>query len=197
MSADHKDIPDNIRQRFPNLKPLGGVPSLFTLNGFGLGMYGRRDFDAETQTYIKTRCICALFIPLFALGAYRVADAGSRSWFFFGRESLSHFARSCNIAIGIAFVFLGLAGGWGIYTSSPQYKAQQEIKQAAADLKAGDAIKAAGTYRRQLAGPAAPAARQGLKESLEAALQSEQPKKSRPRCASLPRFPPASTDPCR
>lgn len=173
MRDDDPKIPDNLRMKFPHLRPIKGVPSLITMNGFGVGLYGKRDFDQETETYIKTRCVCALFIPLFAIDAYRVADAGNRTWYFLGKESLSTFARSWNTAIGCLVAFAALAVGWDIHTSSPAYKAEQEIKRAAQLFKAGEIVKAAGIYRQQVSGPSGTVARKGLQESVEACLNSD------------------------
>ena len=175
MNEEHASIPDNVRQKFPYLKPLKGAPSLYSVNGFGLAMYGKRDLDPETQTYIKTRCVCVLFIPLFAVDAYRVADAGSRSWFFFGKEALSGFVRSWNVAMACVVACAALAVGWNVHTSSPGYRAQQELKRAAEFLKAGEPAKAAAIYRQQVNGPATAAARKGLGEAVEACLQSDRP----------------------
>jgi len=172
--SDHSQIPDKIRAKFPFLRPVKGAPSLMTMNGIGLGVYGRRDFDDETQTYIKTRCVCVFFIPLFAVDAFRVADAGSRTWFFFGKESLSPFAKMWNLAMVCAVLLGGLAIGWNVHTSSPEYKAQEEINRAAAAMQAGEPLKAAQIYQQQIHGPQATAARQGLHDSVEACLKSDQ-----------------------
>src|SRR5205807_371887 len=74
------------------------APPLFRINGCGFGVYGKRDFDPETGTYVKTYCFCLLFIPVVALSAYRVADA-SRGWYFLGRVPLSGFARVWNVLL--------------------------------------------------------------------------------------------------
>ena len=84
----------DLNAKFPSMTPIKKAPPLFLLNGCGLGMYGRRDFDKETQTYIATWCF-ALLIPIFALRAYRVAKA-EQGWYFIGREPLSPFARRSN-----------------------------------------------------------------------------------------------------
>jgi tetratricopeptide (TPR) repeat protein len=175
MNIDPSTLPDPLRQKFPNLKPIKSPPSLMTMNGFGFGMYGKRDVDQETQTYVKTRCFCAIFIPLFAVGAYRVGDAGSRTWYFFGKESLSSFAKSWNIAFAAILAFVGLSVGWDIHTSSPEYRARQEITRAAGLMKSGEPLKAANIYRQQINGPSKTEARTGLVQSLEACLQSEKP----------------------
>ena len=173
MSNDQSKIPENIRQQFPLLQPVKRAPSLFTVNGCGFGMYGKRDFDQATETYVKTRCISLFYVPLFAVGAYRVGDAGSRTWYFFGKESLSGFARTWNMILSCLLLMGGLALGWNIYTSSPVYRAQQEIKRAAELMQSGESLKAAGIYRQQISGPSATEARTGLKEAVEACLQSD------------------------
>lgn len=173
--GNQQGIPENIRQRFPNLEPIAGPPSLWTVNGFGVGMYGKRDYDRETETYVKTRCVCAVFVPLFALGAYRVADAGARSWFFFGQERLSGFARTWNKALGGVAALVILTLVWNTYSTSPGYRARQDLHQAAQLMKAGEAVKAAGIYRRQLHGPRDADARTGLKDAISACLRSDQP----------------------
>ena len=66
---------ETFRQKFPGLRPVGGPPPLFGINGCGLRIYGRRDFDGETGTYVATYFATLLFVPIVALGAYRVADA--------------------------------------------------------------------------------------------------------------------------
>ena len=75
MSSDQANLPDHIRRKFPHLQPLKRTPSLMTVNGIGLRMCGRRDYDKDTQTYVKTRCVSLLYLPLFALDSYSVADA--------------------------------------------------------------------------------------------------------------------------
>jgi len=174
MNGNEPGIPDNLRIKFPHLQPVKNPPSLMTMNGIGLSIYGKRDVDAETQTYVKTHVLCVVFIPLLALGAYRVADAGPRRWYFIGKEPLSGLARGWNMAMGCALVLLALSMGWSAHTSSPEYQARQEIKHAATLAQAGQSIQAAGIYRRQLSGPAAAEARIGLHDTLETSLQSDQ-----------------------
>jgi hypothetical protein len=65
----------DLSERFPDLRPIRSVPSLFTVNGIGLTIYGARDRDAETDSYVKTHCFCFVFLPVFSLGAYRVIAA--------------------------------------------------------------------------------------------------------------------------
>ena len=56
---------------------MGGVaPPLFRLNGFGVALYGERD-PRPDGSHIATHALCALFIPILALGAYRVINHGN------------------------------------------------------------------------------------------------------------------------
>src|SRR5436190_20370320 len=83
-------------ERFPEMKPINSPPSLSTINGLGLMAYGGRDHDPETGTYVKTHCLVILFIPILALGAYRVADAPGGGWYFLGKVPPSGVARLRN-----------------------------------------------------------------------------------------------------
>ncbi|MDB6024181.1 MAG: hypothetical protein JWM68_404 [Verrucomicrobiales bacterium] len=169
----------NLSEKFPKMRPIGSTPSLFTLNGIGAKVYGRRDYDLETNTYVTTHCFCVLFIPIFAMGAYRVADA-ERGWYFLGKEPLSSFARNWNRCMGALCVVLALTIASSAYTSSPQYQAKQQLNQASKLLAAGQVIKAADIYKQVASGQVlVEDARQGLQKSLEQALQSNSPKELR------------------
>lgn len=163
-----------LRAKYPKMRPVKKPPSLGTYNGFGVSVYGRRDVDPDTGTYVKTYCFCALFIPVLALGAYRVADAEGGGWYFIGKEPLSRFARGWNLAL----LILGLLsfGGQGIrsHFTSPEYVAARQLNQASVHLKAGDPLKAAAIYRIMLGGEHSVAqARTGLQSALEPCLQSD------------------------
>src|SRR5579859_146821 len=110
---------DPLRERFPDMEPITKVPSLSTVNGIGFTVYGRRDFDADTGTYVKTYVFCVLFIPLFAVRAYRVADARP-GWFFLGRVPLSGLAKFWNFLV-LALIASGIgAGWWHHYSGTPE-----------------------------------------------------------------------------
>jgi tetratricopeptide (TPR) repeat protein len=147
--------------RFPEMKPIRGVPTLQTMNGVGLSMVGRRDVDPETGTYVKTHCFVFLFIPLMALGAYRVFDAPEGGWYFLGRVPLSSTARRWNwifallVAVGIG------AGGWFSYTRTPEYKAGVVLAQGDRLAAEGKGREAAGLYRQVFLGKSDRAAEGG------------------------------------
>jgi hypothetical protein len=134
------------------MRPVRRIPPLTTVNGIGTTLIGNRDFDNETGTYVKTLVVTILFLPLIALGAYRVADAASGGFYFIGKVPLSGFARACNAVL--LLMVLGLAGfiGWHEYTDSADYKAGQTLAEADRLVAAGHAGKAAQLYGDLLIG---------------------------------------------
>jgi hypothetical protein len=138
-------------QKFPNMRPIRSAPSLQTINGVGLSIYGRRDYDAETGTYVKTQCFCVLFIPVIAIAAYRVADA-QQGWYFIGKVPLSPLAKVWNCLL-LSFI-VGLIGRhfWLERVHSPEYVAGQQLVEADRLAEAGQQGKAAALYRDVMAG---------------------------------------------
>lgn len=122
--------PFDLQKKFPNLRPIKNSPTLSTVNGLGCGVYGGRDHDRETGTYVKTHCVCVLFIPLIALGAYRVADAPNGGWYFLGKEPLSGFAKLWNRLLLGGGAIAACIIGWFAYTDTPEYKAKQRLAVA-------------------------------------------------------------------
>ena len=139
-----------LSERFPDMVPIQSVPTMFTINGFGTGLYGSRNRDAESGTYVTTYALCALFIPVFALRAYRIADGGVNQYYFIGREPLSAFARIWNAAL-----LLGVAGLIACimvssHINSPEYLAKQKLEQADKLANEGKLLAAVNLYRQLL-----------------------------------------------
>lgn len=129
-------------------RPLrGGPPSLFTLNGFGMGLYGARDHDAE-GAYIATYCLCLLFVPVLPLSAYRVKRVSGTTYRFFAKERLSAFARAAQALVGIAAITAVAAVGVDSYLSSPAHRAEVALDEARALERAGDGERALESYRQ-------------------------------------------------
>ena len=84
------------------MRPARSAPWLFTVHGIGAMMYNERDRDPATGTYVKTHCLCVMFVPVLALGAYRVCPRGT-GWTLIGRVPLSRFAFWWNVLFPIAF----------------------------------------------------------------------------------------------
>src|SRR2546423_6459624 len=108
---------DDLKAKFPNLIPGKKPPALSRVNGCGVAMYGRRDFDADTRTYISTWCLSLVFMPVMCLRAFRVADAPGGGWYFIGREPLSGIAKSWNTVLIAAILAIVGAVQYESYTS--------------------------------------------------------------------------------
>ncbi|MEY4386893.1 MAG: hypothetical protein RLY20_2176, partial [Verrucomicrobiota bacterium] len=174
MSTESNDTGKTLHEKFPDMQPIGRPPSMVCINGIGTRVYGRRDADQETGTYIKTLCFCVLFIPLIPLAAYRVADATSGGWYFLGKERLSSFAKYWNLALLVLALVGGAAIGWQQHTSSPAYIAQRDLSRAEHDYKTGHALEAARTYLRVAeSGYLVEDARAGLKKALDQCLAND------------------------
>jgi hypothetical protein len=87
-------------------------PSLTTVNGFGFKLYGRSGYDPETDSYMTTHYLVALFLPLLPIGRYRVISEDGYRYQFLGRASLRSLDR-VHIAIVIAAVLLMVAKARG------------------------------------------------------------------------------------
>jgi hypothetical protein len=132
-----------LTDRFPRLQPGKRPGGLGAVNGFGTTLIGRRDADPETGTYVVTHVATALFVPVWALGAYRVATAEGGGWYCLGREPLSGLARACNALLVLAVA--AAVGGiwWTQHTKSPEYAAGQKLRRADEAAAAGHGGEAA------------------------------------------------------
>jgi hypothetical protein len=138
----------DLEQKFPDMRPVKSAPSLSTVNGCGFCIYGTRDFDEETHTYVKTYCFCFLFVPILALRAYRVADAGPSGWYFVGRVPLSALARMWNgLVVGGILAVIAFAC-WQGYTHSAGYQARKKLADADRLAAAGQLELAARLYHQ-------------------------------------------------
>jgi predicted Zn-dependent protease len=138
--------------KFPDMRPVHSAPSLFTMHGIGTALVGSRDHDPDTGTYVKTRAFAVLFIPLLALGAYRVADAPGGGWYFLGKVPLSGFAKLWNLLLVLLVAGGGATLAWNAHTRSPEYAAGRKLEEADRLLASGQAQRAAGLYREVLTG---------------------------------------------
>ncbi len=133
---------EQLKARFPQMRPLnGGAPTLVSINGIGLTIYGARDHDAESATFVKTRCLAIFFVPIFALDAFRVSKA-VHGWYFLGKEPLSAVAKTWNAMLALLIVAAIAVPQWEAYTTSPDYLAKQELDRAQTELAEGKLTQA-------------------------------------------------------
>jgi hypothetical protein len=83
-------------------------PPLTTINGMGCTIYGRTPFAGDPAWYMTTYYFVFLFIPIFPIRRYLVADAPGGGWYFRASAPLTtgnkgHLA----VALVLATVFLG------------------------------------------------------------------------------------------
>ncbi len=132
-------------------QPLASAPTLFTLNGFGVSIWGSRDFRSD-GSYVTTRFLVALFVPILPLDAYRVIPAGHRRYVFLAKMPLGRVARLWRALFVSALVAAG--AGWGAFAwwTSPTQRLHRALEAArAAESRAKDprAIdQAAGRYEK-------------------------------------------------
>ncbi|MCP4504113.1 MAG: tetratricopeptide repeat protein [Deltaproteobacteria bacterium] len=130
-------------------RPLEKAPTMYTLNGIGTHLYGKRD-RRDDGTYIATLWFCILFVPIFPIRAYRVRDEGGGQFSFFAVEPLSGFARGMRAAaLAATLIFTGV-GAVSSYLSSDSVTLTKDIKAAEALEKEGKLAEAEAKYCQML-----------------------------------------------
>ncbi len=148
MTRQRMSEGETLEMRFPELDFRRTSPGLFRLNGCGLGLYFSKDRDRETGTYVKSHCACVLWIPIFPIAEYRVADADGGGWYIVGRNPLNGLHRAVR-GIALAAVALVVAGiAFSMYTSSDSYQDAKALDRGTELVDRGDLDDAARTYRR-------------------------------------------------
>lgn len=138
------------------------APALWLWNGIGLRLVGRRDYDSAHDSWVATRCFCLFYVPLLALDAYRVSEAGD-GWTFHAKASLSPLAWSWN---GVLLLACAWVGYWGYQrtqgvssagvaaagATSPQRSSDQRVSLSDAEIQAlyPQAMATLGTVFREL-----------------------------------------------
>jgi len=145
--VDDQQPSSKLTEMFPNIRPISSPPALFTVNGCGLSIYGRRDDDPATGAYVKTWCLTFVFVPILALGAYRVLAAPGGGWYFLGKEPLSLLAKAWNGAIALTLAAVIGFSWWSAHAASPEVIAQKKMQQAEQHVAQGQLVEAAVQYR--------------------------------------------------
>lgn len=99
---EHRRILSRNADMYEGLVPVKSAPSLFTLNGFGVKLYGKTDHDAESDSYMATYYFVALFIPIFPICRYRVISDGN-AYRFLAKGPLRRFDH-VHLAISIGLI---------------------------------------------------------------------------------------------
>ena len=72
-------------------EPIRKAPTLVTLNAIGFKLYGKSDYEPETDSFMTTHYFVALFVPLFPIARYRVISEDGSSYRFLGKGKLRSF----------------------------------------------------------------------------------------------------------
>src|SRR5271155_5441594 len=115
--------------KFSDLRPVRSGPQLYNVLGFGLFLYGDRDFDVETESVVRTLCFCLLYIPVFALRSYRVVPTDD-GWHYLGRVPVAGAARLLSVAAVVALVGGSAFIGVNAYLNSPGQVAARKLAEA-------------------------------------------------------------------
>lgn len=94
---------------YGGLEQIDSAPSLYTINGCGVTLYGNTDPDKESGSYMATYYFVLIAIPIFPICRYRVINSGGNSYRFLGKGPLRtldkwHIAITALI---ILFMFFG------------------------------------------------------------------------------------------
>jgi hypothetical protein len=124
------DLMETLRRKYPEMTPVKTIPFLGRLNGCGFTVYGKRDEDPETASYVKTYVFTMLFIPIWACAAYRVANAENGGWYFLGKVPVTGLAKIWNQLLIACILVLGITWGLDSYNASPERRIAKDLKEA-------------------------------------------------------------------
>ena len=113
----------NKRLALEGVKPIKSTPTMYTFNGIGSKLYGKRDFDTHTQSYVATLYFTFVFLPIFPLASYRVRDAGGSRYQFLGKVPLKWTAFIGPVIVALIIAFFIMQGNTDTTTSSPEQSA--------------------------------------------------------------------------
>jgi curved DNA-binding protein CbpA len=99
---------------FTEMRSIERAPTLFTFNTIGTYLYGQRDYDAETRSYVATLYFGVLFLPLIPLACFRVIPQGDNRWAFLGKVPFSQGNKlHLWLSLGLLFLFFLLVSAQG------------------------------------------------------------------------------------
>ena len=112
------------------IKPITPAPSLYTINGCGVTLYGRTDQKSD-GSYIATYYFVMLFVPIFPISRYRVMSEDGRRYRFLSKAPLRKFdIWHLVISLAIIAIFaisISDSSGGGTY-SSASYVQQEPVE---------------------------------------------------------------------
>jgi hypothetical protein len=104
------------------LQPISAAPSLRTINGFGVSLYGNSDYDPVSKSHVATYYIVGLFLPIIPLARYRVINEVGNSYRFLGKLPLRKGDRWHQAIVAAGFL-IWLAVSYASGPSQSSYSA--------------------------------------------------------------------------
>lgn len=158
-------------ERFPGMRPVHQLPTLYRVLGTGTAMSGWWASDPATQSYVASHVFTILFVPVWAFGAYRVQPSSRGGYLFLGRLPLGAFSVAFN-AVVMLLALLGLSYGtwWGLVGAAEAYARDQmgRVESLVEDgrlTEAGELLYKLMQSRRAVAGKARGRLAELLKEA--------------------------------
>lgn len=108
---------DAARRVLEQPEPIAAAPALVSLNGFGMQVHGQRDRWPD-GSYVVTRFITALFVPILPLDAYRVIPY-EEGYSFLGKVPLGRVAIWWRRLLVTLVLVSGVGFGGHQYWQSP------------------------------------------------------------------------------
>ncbi len=81
---------------------------MFTLNGTGTTIYGKRDVSPEDGSYIVTKWFTLLYLPIIPLGSYRTTKVKKNFFAGFPEYQMS------RVPLNVKQVMLTYLAWWGV-----------------------------------------------------------------------------------
>lgn len=107
------------RLALDGLKQIDSPPTMYTFNGIGTRLYGKRNYDPQTQSYIATLYFTFVFLPIFPFASYRVRDAGGNRYQFLGKVPLKWTGFIAPAVVALLIAFFLIQGNTDTTTSTP------------------------------------------------------------------------------
>ena len=95
-----------------DMAPIASAPRLYSVSMVGTRLYGKRDYDSHTESFVATLYFVVLFIPIIPLACYRVIQRGDDRWSFLGKVRFSNKEYSHLTAALVALTIL-IAASFG------------------------------------------------------------------------------------
>ncbi len=88
--------------------PVEKTPRMFTFNGFGTRLYGRKDLDRATGFRVATLWLTMLFVPIFPIRRYLVRSEDEKNFEFYARYGASVGQNLWRVMLGAGVVGMAL-----------------------------------------------------------------------------------------